>query len=369
MSWDKLSEHAMALGFDMMGAASAQPYPQGDRFLSWLSEGRHGPMAWLERDPARRLDPRAILPEAQTVLSLWMRYDPGALPPMPTDTPRGRVARYALGLDYHDVIPSRLRQLALELGDPVARAYTDTGAILERSAAQAAGLGWIGKNACLIHSQHGSFGFLAEILTAVPLPVAGSAHPERCGTCTRCLTACPTSAIVEPGVVDSRRCLSYWTIEHRGPIPREIRPLMGTWVFGCDICQEVCPWNASPRSSSLKELAPQAGRMYPDLLEWLELTPADFAERFRGSPLKRAKRQGLARNAAIALGNLRDERAVPGLTRALESDPDPSVQGAAAWALGRIGTPCAIRALESAQPESPDVREEVNAALGKLGQG
>lgn len=368
MDWEQFSQKAQSLGFELCGVSSADPYRHGERFLDWLQSGRHADMAYLERDPQRRMDPRQILPEAQSVVSFWLRYDPGPLPPKPTDTLRGQVARYALGLDYHDLIPPRLRELAANLGDPLARAYTDSGPLLERSAAEAAGLGWIGKNSCLINAKHGSYGFLAEIVTAVELPLSETPHPARCGTCTSCMTACPTGAIVAPGVVDSRRCLTYWTIEHRGAIPREIRPLMGTWVFGCDICQEACPWNGKPRATTVPQLALQVERLYPDLLVWLALTPEDFARRFKGSPMKRAKRQGLARNAAIALGNLKDASAVEGLCSALMNDPDPSVQGAAAWALGQIGGPEARQVLERAESSSPEVQEELRAALSELGQ-
>ncbi|MBO9539235.1 tRNA epoxyqueuosine(34) reductase QueG [bacterium] len=369
MDWQTLVTHAHSLGFSAVGVSPAEPYRGAEAYRRWIEAGHHAEMAWMSRNMERRSDPREVVPTAASVLSLWMAYDPGPLGPMPQDVPRGRVARYALGLDYHDLIPERLRALSRLLDDPVARAYVDTGPVLERSAAERAGLGWIGKNGCVISPKRGSYGFLAEIITAVPLPVAEAPHPVRCGTCTRCIPACPTGAIVSPGVIDSRRCISYLTIEHRGPIPRELRPLMGEWVFGCDICQEVCPWNRHSVQATEPAYSPKAGRAYPDLVELLLQTQEEFSARFKGSPIKRTKRHGMARNAAIALGNLGLSSTVPALAQALREDPDATVRGSSAWALGRIGGDSAREALEAAleTETDPSVIEEVRWALETIG--
>jgi epoxyqueuosine reductase len=368
---ETLQTTARTLGFTAIGIATASPYRGARALHAWLDQGFQADMAWMARGVERRTDPRSVVPGAVSVISLWMPYDPGPLGPVPHDRPRGRVARYALGLDYHDLIGDRLRTFAQSLADPVARAYVDTGPVLERSVAETAGLGWIGRNGCLISPKQGSYGFLAEVITTVPLPVASAPHPPHCGTCTRCLPACPTGAIVSPGVIDSRRCISYLTIEHRGPIPRELRPLMGQWVFGCDLCQEVCPWNRHSQPSTEPTLAPLPDRVHPDLVELLLLTQEEFSTRFRGSAIKRAKRYGLARNAAIALGNARDPATIPALARALRQDPDPTVRGAAAWALGRIGGEAAREALEAAEAveEDPEVREELAAAPTEVDPG
>lgn len=363
--WSRLWETSAKLGFGAVGAVSAEPDPQRPVLSAWLEAGMHADMAWMAKDPLRRTDPRRILPEAQSVLSFFHSYHPGSLGDMPLDQPRGRIARYALGDDYHDVLIRKLRALLEDLDDPHARAYTDTGPLLERSVASRAHVGWTGKSGMLIHPKLGTYGFLAEIVTAHALPVAEATHPNRCGTCTRCLDICPTGALVAPGLVDSRRCISYLTIEHRGPIPHELRPLIGDWVYGCDLCQEVCPWNRKAPPTSEPAFQPKPERLYPRLVDLLRMTPEDFARTFKGSAIKRTKRRGLARNAAIALGNARDPATVPALVESLQGDPEPLVRGAAAWALGRIGTPAARQALETSMTSetTPDVREEIRLAL------
>ncbi|MEJ2210289.1 MAG: tRNA epoxyqueuosine(34) reductase QueG, partial [Anaerolineae bacterium] len=287
------------------------------------------------------------------------------------DASRGVIASYAWGPDYHDLMLPRLEELAAVPGQPAAhRAYVDTGPLLERALAAAGGLGFIGRNTNLIHPRLGSWLFLGEILMDVDLPpmaVSESEAAGTCGRCTRCLQACPTGAFAAPYVLDARRCISYLTIELKGPIPRELRPLVGNRIFGCDICQEVCPWNrrfARP-SDPPPWPAPPPEAMAPPLLELLALDEEAFRRRFAGSPIRRAKRRGLLRNVAVALGNWGHPAAVPGLVRAL-GDAEPLVRGHAAWALGRIGTPPARRALAQALPAEGDdwVREEIGAALG-----
>ncbi len=363
--WNRLFETAQELGFGAMGAVAAHPDPKRPVLERWLDQGMHGDMAWMAKDPARRTDPRMVLPEARTVLALYHSYHPGLLEAPPQDSPRGRIARYALGDDYHDLLVSKLRVLSQELEDPTARVYTDTGPFLERSVASRAQLGWTGKSGLLIHPKLGTYGFLAEIVTAQDLPVAETPHPDRCGTCTRCLDVCPTGALVAPGIVDSRRCISYLTIEHRGPIPHELRPLMGDWVYGCDLCQEVCPWNRKAPVATEPAFQPKPDRVFPRLVDLLLMTQEQFSQTFKGSAIKRTKRRGLARNAAIALGNAKDPATVPALKQALESDPEPLVRGAVAWALGQIGTGEARGALEAARDREsdPEVSEEIQRAL------
>lgn len=358
----QLRTAARRLGFEACGVAAAAPYPDAERFVSWLEDGHAADMDWLGRDPERRCDPRRVVEGCQSVVMVFMSHHPGPLPAKPTDTPRGRIARYALGLDYHDVVLARLKELAALLDDPWARCYVDTGPVLERSAARAAGLGWVGKNANFLVPQIGSYGFLGSILTCralepTPPPAIG------CGTCARCLPACPTAAIVEPGRVDSRRCISYLTIELRGAIPRELRAPMGDWIFGCDDCQEPCPWNAKAAPGQQSALAPLADRLYPALATVLELGPDDFSTRFRGSAIKRAKRAGLARNAAVALGNSGDPAAIAPLRQAVARHDSGLVRLHAAWALGQLGD---REGLTSARRTERDeaVLAEISDALG-----
>jgi epoxyqueuosine reductase len=329
------------------------------------------------RSRQRRADPRQILPECQSILVLGVPYSPaGEL--VGRKPGRGRLAAYAWGLDYHEVLRPRLQALAAfvaeQAGEPVpCRWYSDSGPVLERDLAQRAGLGWIGKNTCLIHPERGSYFLLAEILLGIALEVDEPFVQDRCGSCRRCLEACPTGCILPDRTIDARRCIAYLTIEHKGVIPRELRELVGDWVFGCDICQQACPWNRRFAASQPpdRELAPIPGRAESALVEDLALTAEDFNRRFKGSAVKRAKRRGYLRNITIALGNQAKREIVPetipALVRALQADPEALVRGYAAWALGRLGGESAIRALaEALQTESDDgVRAEIAWALGE----
>lgn len=321
-------------------------------------------MSWLARDPERRCDPTRVLPGCQSVVVVFMNYYPGELPQKPTDVPRGRIARYALGVDYHDVVRPKLRELASVIGDQDAKCYVDTGAILERSAAEAAGLGWVGKNANLIVPGVGSYGFLGVILTRVALDPTVPTTTS-CGSCQACLPACPTGAIRIPGVIDARRCISYLTIELRGVVPRELRSLMGDWVFGCDDCQDPCPWNKKSPASDEQRFRGQVEGIYPTLEGLLKLTALDFKIRFRGSPVTRARREGLVRNAAIALGNCGHSHGRDPLREALANDPAASVRVHVAWALGRLGDSHGLQAALHRE-EDHEVREEIVWALENL---
>jgi epoxyqueuosine reductase len=328
-------------------------------------------MRWLEKDPARRSDPGRVVPGARSVLVVAVPYGEADEPAPPPG--RGFVARYARGEDYHRALERRLKLLLADLpgvvGKPVAgRWYVDTGPVLERAAAARAGLGFIGKNTCLIAPRRGSYLLLGALILDLPLepdpPAIGS-----CGKCVRCLEACPTGAFPEPFVLDSRRCVSFWTIEHRGPIPAEIRERMGSMIFGCDVCQEVCPWNRFA-SEPDPELAPREENRAPELIPLLRLDEETFRERFPRSAVRRAKRAGFVRNAAVALGNAGDRAAVPALVEALRGDPDSIVRGHAAWALGRLGGEEARRGLAAARGAETDAgcRAEIEAALGAMGE-
>ena len=354
-----------------MGFARAEAHPDGARLAAWLEAGRNGTMRWMARDPARRADPTAVLAEARTVISLAIGYYRGEWPEAGRSAgagpARGHIARYAWGRDYHKVIRKRLLALAATIRDltPAPRflAYVDTGPVLDRAWAERSGLGWIGKNTNLIRKGAGSWLFLGEILTDLELP-PDPPHRSYCGTCSKCITACPTGAILGPYQLDARRCISYLTIEHDGPIPLELRPSIGTRIFGCDDCQEVCPWNRFATPSADPAFAERPDQQVPELIPLLRLDEDAFRQRFAGTALRRAGRDRFVRNVAVALGNARDARSVPELEHSLRDDPDRDVRGHAAWALGRIGDAAATAALERAaeREADPAVIEEIGYA-------
>lgn len=373
----RVKEEARRLGFALVGVTTPDPPPHFPVYNNWIDAGRHGEMNYLAREDARqrRGDPRQILPECRSMLVLGVRYAAPAGPPEAEGeaaaTPRGRVAAYAWGADYHDVLPERLRALVAfieaENGAPVPnRWYTDTGPVLERDLAQRAGLGWMGKNSCLIDPHSGSYYLLAVILLGIELEADAPFTSDHCGSCTRCIEACPTQCIRPDRTLDARECISYLTIELKGAIPVELRPQMGEWAFGCDVCQQVCPWNVRfAAAEGDPAFAPRPGVPWPALVAELELTPEEFNCKFKGSPVKRAKRRGYLRNVAVSLGNTGNPAAVPALARSLREDPEPLVRGHAAWALGQIGGPAARQALEAAAgvERDPEVLEEIQAAL------
>lgn len=318
---------AREAGFSECRVAAAAEAGHAARFREWLADGCHGGMAWLARDPERRCDPRRVLDGCRTVLSLAVNYFPG---PAPHD--RYRIARYAWNDDYHAVVERMLRRVdeALRALGGSQRCYVDTGPVLERDFATSAGLGWNGKSTVQIHRRLGTWFFLAEVLTTLELAPDPPAR-DRCGSCTRCLDACPTRAIAAPHRLDARRCLSYLTIEHHGEIPEEFRRAMGNRIYGCDDCLEVCPWNrfaAVARESAFHAREELFGH---GLRDFLALDDEAFRRLFARSPVKRLKRARFLRNVCVALGNTGDRGDLPALRRAL-ADPDPLIAGHAAWA-------------------------------------
>jgi len=325
-----LREEAEREGFTRVGVAAVAPPPKFERYRAWLAGGLHAGMEYLRRTAAMRADPGTLLPGARTILCLSSPHP--AASPIAADG--SRIARYAFGSDYH----WRLRRRAIAVAERSAarigpfryRACVDSAPLSERSFAAAAGLGWIGKNGCLIDPDRGSFILLAEVLTDLDLPV-DSPVAEQCGSCVRCLEACPTDAFVEPGVVDAGRCIAYWTIEHRGAIPDSMKPAIAEHVFGCDICQEVCPWNGPV----LRDAGPSPAGL-PTRSEWLATGPGAWRRRWAGTALARAGRRGIQRNAAISSGAASHAAALPALVAAREAR-EPGLADAAAWAADRLG--------------------------------
>lgn len=329
---------ALEGGFDLAGVAAASSPAHLDFFPQWLRRGFGADMEYLHAQRDRRADVRVAFPWARSIVCVGLQYDTPH--PYSTEAPvsRGWIARYAWGDDYHDVVKALLERLRVRcreaLGDFESRVYVDTGPLVERAYAAAAGLGAWGKNTCLLHPEHGSWFFLGEMITDLDLASDGP-RPDMCGTCTACLDACPTAAFPAPYVLDASRCISYLTIERRGDVDAELRPAMGRHVFGCDICQDVCPWNRRRRHTGADAFEPRPGAVAPTLADLAGLDEAGFRQRFARSPVKRAKRRGLLRNVAIALGNSADPAHRPVLER-LVGDEDAVVREHARWALARL---------------------------------
>ncbi|MGA7629802.1 MAG: tRNA epoxyqueuosine(34) reductase QueG [Terriglobales bacterium] len=356
----RIKQSARAVGFDLCGVAPVRDFDELQVFPAWIADGKHGDMKYMEaRDDAGELKRSAltrVAPWARSVIVCAINYNT-AHPystenTHPEDASPGWISRYAWSReDYHNSILRRLKQVEDELsrlaadnwqlatGNLNLRSYVDTGPLVERVYAKYAGIGWIGKNTCIINQRLGSWLFLGVILTSLDFAndnlTADLPAPDRCGTCTRCIVACPTQAITAPGELDARLCISYLTIEKRGEIPNELRAGMGRHVFGCDICQDVCPWNRKAPVTSAPEFQPREGLVNP-ALDWLaEMQPEEFREVFRGSPLRRAKLSGLRRNVAIAMGNSGDKKFIPMLKK-LSDDPDAVVAEHARWAAARL---------------------------------
>jgi epoxyqueuosine reductase len=338
-----IKDKTRQLGFCLAGVTLPEPLPHYSTFENWLAQNQHGTMNYLadERSRTCRANPLEILPECKSILVLATPYNP----PRPVEEGSGvrdkvRVAAYAHGADYHDIIPARMKELVQfieeQVGGPVKnRYYTDTGPILERDLAQRAGIGWIGKNTLLINPKQGSYFLLSEILLDLALEPDAPLVTDHCGTCTRCIQACPTACILPNRTIDARQCISYLTIELKDDIPLELRDKLGDWAFGCDICQMVCPWNrfaaeAEGDSAFMDKEPPHA------LTEELTLTPQAFNQRFKRTPIQRAKRRGYLRNVAVVLGNIGDMHALPVLRQTALNDEEPMVREHAQWAIDKI---------------------------------
>lgn len=371
----EIAREAQELGFNRFGIIPPEPARRLDAYLRWLAAGMHGEMGYLARPDRvdRRRDLNLVLPGVRSIVVVGLDYYTGELPAtIAADPARGRVSNYAWNQDYHAVISPRLEALANWLrqrsgiNEVASRVYVDTGAILERDHGEMAGLGFTGKNTILIDPRRGSWFFLGVLLTTLaispgPNPQATRTIMPHCGRCRRCLDACPTNAFPEPYVLDARRCISYLTIELKGWIPTDLRPLMGNWVYGCDVCQEVCPFNRFARPLAEPAFRPLSWEdCAPPLLDLLELDEERFRQRFARSPIRRIKRARLVRNACVAAGNWGSPVAIPALERLL-SDPEPVVRGHAAWALQRIGGEAVGQALAAAlaRETDEDVRREL----------
>jgi epoxyqueuosine reductase len=361
-----VSRLALDQGFAMVGFAQIRRLGEREEFFrQWLADGRPAEMAWLARDSDRRFDPRRLGPRIRSVISLAFPYSAPAAPAIDWRAElRGRIAAYALGPDYHDTILAKARTVAKALvdarPDAATRVYVDTGPVFEREWAVEARIGWFGRNTNLLNRYHGSYFFLAEIFTDLEFASAAEPYRDHCGTCRNCLDLCPTHALADGYLLDPRQCISYLTIEHRGPIARELRPQLGNWIFGCDICQEVCPWNGDAA-----RIAPVNAELAPALADLMALDDDGFRRRYGASAIRRTKRRGLLRNAAVALGNSGNPAAVPILARTMEAEPEAIVRGHAAWALGQLGGVEARHALKWSRGHEvdPGVKAEIEAAL------
>jgi epoxyqueuosine reductase len=332
----RIKEQARALGFDLVGIARATAADGFERLGAWLARGYAGEMTYMSRHAEARQHPSSILTDVRSVVMVAMNYFPGESEP--GRLLAGKVARYARGRDYHEVLREQLGKLLAwvqgEVPGCTGRGVVDTAPLLERDFARRAGLGWFGKNTMLLNKRLGSYFFLGALLLDLELAADAPHRSDHCGTCTACLDACPTQAFAGPGWLDSRRCISYLTIELRGPIQEEWRNLLGEWVFGCDVCQEVCPWNHKAPVAANSGLE-RTDLEQLDLPALLGMSEPAFRQRFRGTAMMRAKRRGLLRNAAIILGNQGDPAALPALRQA-SADPDPVIKEAAEWAINRI---------------------------------
>jgi epoxyqueuosine reductase len=367
---EKLLHKAHALGFMLAGVTTPEPPESYPRFEEWIAMGYHAGMGWMasEHSLTRRNDPKLILPECQSILVLGIPYQPSELGTV-------GIAAYAHGDDYHDILPPRLEEISRCLNDLAgeevpARWYTDTGPVLERDLARRAGLGWIGKSGMLINPEMGTYFLLAEVLLGIALPPDEPFTTDHCGSCTRCLDACPTGCILPDRTLDANRCISYQTIENKGGIPPELRLFVGEWQFGCDVCQQVCPWNRFAPTEVDAAFAAREGVPPESPAAEFLLTPQAFNRKFKGSPVKRAKRRGYLRNTAVVLGNSGEKDAIEALALAL-SDFEPLVRAHAAWALAQIGGEEAAQLLRGVQESETDpaVVGEVRSALDFLDTG
>jgi epoxyqueuosine reductase len=373
-----IKEYARQIGFSLVGVTSSSLLPHAEVFEAWLEQEQHGEMAYLSTERSRYVRPRPdlLMPGCRSILVLATRYPAPVLSQPGSDHEhalRGRIAAYAWGEDYHVLLAGKMRTLVMfienQVGHPISsRWYTDTGPVLERELAQRAGLGWIGKNTCLINPAGGSYYFLAEILLDLDLEPDQPFVADRCGTCHRCMEACPTGCILPNRILDARRCISYLTIELKGAIPPELRSMLDGWIFGCDICQQVCPWNRFAKNLGSPLFDQQLADPAPSLLMEMDLSSTAFNRKYLHSPLRRTKRRGYLRNIAVAMGNLGVMEAVPGLSEVIMHESEPLVRSHAAWALGKLANPASKKVLEQAldSETDPQVRSEILSALEEI---
>ncbi|HLE25514.1 MAG TPA: tRNA epoxyqueuosine(34) reductase QueG [Thermodesulfobacteriota bacterium] len=368
-----IKEKALEIGFDLIGISPVDSFPENQFYKEWLARGFAGEMKYMEKEPEKRENIRKILPDARSVVSCGLNYNTNYPYSMnETDQEKGWISRYAWGDDYHDIMKKKLQILleSIKANSPQeikARVYVDTGPVLERVYGKYSGIGWFGKNTCLINQKVGSWIFVGEIITNIELDYDNTA-PDRCGTCTRCIDACPTGALLEPYVLDSRRCISYLTIEYRGMIPLEHRDKTGNNIFGCDICQDVCPWNRRAKVTDESSFKPRDGLYNPDLASLSQLTEKDFRRAFKGNPIKRAKGNGLLRNIVVAMGNSGLKDFIPYLEESLK-DKDPIVRAHSAWALSKLEGEDSYNTLSNHFEVESDsiVREEIISILNMNG--
>jgi epoxyqueuosine reductase len=357
-----LTTQAKALGFDACRVTTAA-HSFKQPLVSWLAADHHAGMDWMEEHRDRRASPQALWPEARSVIMLGMNYGPDSNPLATLDRPDvGTISVYARNRDYHDIIKGKLKQLAQKLASRTkaeVKVFVDTAPLMEKPLAQAAGIGWQGKHTVLVSRDLGNWLFLGSILTTLELQ-PDEPETDHCGSCTRCLTACPTGAFPAPSVLDSRRCISYLTIEHKGPIDRELRPLMGNRIYGCDDCLAVCPWNKFADIGREAKLQAREDLKAPPLVELLALDDAAFRSRFAGSPIKRTGRDRFIRNVLIAAGNVPPSRSLLAAIPRHLDDPNPVVRGAAVWALSRLdpGQASALKPARVASEQNADVLKE-----------
>jgi len=364
-----MKEKAVEIGFDLVGVSPVGSFPESQFYKEWLAKGFAGEMKYMEREPQKRENIKNVLPGAKSVISCGINYNTDY--PYSTeerDKTKGWISRYAWGDDYHEIVGKKLSLLAGFISgtlseDVKSRIYVDTGPVLDRVYGKYSGLGWFGKNTCLINQKVGSWIFIGEIVTNIEFDY-DSLVPDRCGTCTRCIDACPTGALLEPYVLDSRLCISYLTIELRQGIPLDLRDNVGNNIYGCDICQDVCPWNKKAKLSNESSFQPREGLHNPSLASFSGLTEEDFRLIFKGSPIKRAKRKGLVRNVLVAMGNSGERDLIPRVKEFL-ADDDPMVRAHAVWALWKLEGEDSNETLSNLldAESDPEVRGEIVAVL------
>lgn len=367
----KIREKALEIGFDLVGISPAGSFPENQFYNEWLARGFAGEMKYMEREPEKREDVKNVLPEVKSIISCGLNYNTDY--PYSTegaDQTRGWISRYAWGDDYHDVMKNKLTLLLgsiqkIASQDVKAKLYVDTGPVLDRIYGKYAGIGWIGKNTCVINQEIGSWIFIGEIITDLELNYDAPV-PDRCGTCTRCIDACPTGALRQPYVLDSRLCISYLTIELKGKIPLELRGKIGNNIYGCDVCQDVCPWNKRAEITSQSSFQPREVLYNPDLSFLSRLSEEDFRSMFKGSPVKRAKRRGFLRNVMVAMGNSGSTEFIPYVKESLK-DKEPLIRAHAVWALWKLDGEGSYETLSDHLRTENDstVREEIVTILNK----